>query len=168
MIDQSQRITDLTALPATARVWVFQSSRKIEGDIRTQVSARLISFLKEWAAHGRSLFAAFEIRYDRFIIIGVDEAQAQATGCSIDKLMHTIQEIDREHEMDLLERMKVAYRDGEEINEVSANRFAEMLANGEADEQTRVFNNVVQSLEELQHKWESTVAESWHRNLLPA
>ncbi|NQV52751.1 MAG: ABC transporter ATPase [Flavobacteriales bacterium] len=135
--------------------------------MRTQIASSLIAFLKDWAAHGKSLFAAFEIRYDRFIVIGVDEAMAQATGCSIDKLIKTIQAIDSSYGLDLLERMKVAYRDGEDIKEVDANAFAKMLADGQADQDTPVFNNVVESIGELKTSWETTVKESWHRNLLP-
>ncbi len=167
MIESPLTVTDLSAMSDDARVWVFQSSKPLTGDVRTDISSTLISFLKDWAAHGKQLFAAFEIRYDRFIVIGVDEAMAQATGCSVDKLMRTVQEIDSKYSLDLLERMKVAYRKGEDILEVDANNFTKMLANGTADQDTPVFNNVVQSVGELKTSWETTVKESWHRNLLP-
>jgi len=167
MIESPQTVTDLNSLSEGARVWIFQSSKPLVGDMRTQIASSLIAFLKDWAAHGKSLFAAFEIRYDRFIVIGVDEAMAQATGCSIDKLIKTIQAIDSSYGLDLLERMKVAYRDGEDIKEVDANAFAKMLADGQADQDTPVFNNVVESIGELKTSWETTVKESWHRNLLP-
>lgn len=167
MIESPDTVTDLSSLSRDARVWIFQSSKLLHGDIRLDISSTLISFLKDWAAHGRALFAAFEIRYDRFIVIGVDEAQAQATGCSIDKLMRTVQALDDKHNLDLLERMKVAYREGEEIKEVDANTFAAMLADGRANSETVVFNNVIQSVGELKTEWETTVANSWHRNLLP-
>lgn len=167
MIESPLTVTDLSAMSDDARVWVFQSFKPLTGDVRTDISSTLISFLKDWAAHGKQLFAAFEIRYDRFIVIGVDEAMAQATGCSVDKLMRTVQEIDSKYSLDLLERMKVAYRKGEDILEVDVNNFTKMLANGTADQDTPVFNNVVQSVGELKTSWETTVKESWHRNLLP-
>ena len=116
MIESPQTVTDLSSLSDGARVWIFQSSKPLVGDMRTQISSSMIAFLKDWAAHGKNLFAAFEIRYDRFIVIGVDEAMAQATGCSIDKLIKTIQAIDSSYELDLLERMKVAYREGEDTS----------------------------------------------------
>ncbi|MEX2597377.1 MAG: ABC transporter ATPase [Salibacteraceae bacterium] len=159
-------ITDLNRLNDDARVWVFQSSEVLSGTLRDDISSALIAFLKDWAAHGKQLFAAFEIKYDRFIIIGIDEAMAQATGCSIDKLMKLIQELDQKHELDLLERMKVAYRDGEDIVECDVNTFTKMLAEGRVDKQTVVFNNVVQSIGELKTSWETSVQNSWHANLL--
>ncbi|MEQ9188415.1 MAG: ABC transporter ATPase [Cryomorphaceae bacterium] len=167
MTESTQSVANLGSLSKDARVWVFQSSELLVGDVREDIKRTLTSFLKEWAAHGQSLFAAFEIRYDRFIIVGVDEAKAQATGCSIDKLMKTIQAIDKKFDIDLLDRMKVAFRDGEDILELDVNTFAQMLADGRADEKTIVFNNVVQTVGELETDWETTVKQSWHNNLFP-
>lgn len=162
-----QTVTDISTLSENSRVWVFQSSRLLQGDMRTKISSELIAFLKDWAAHGKSLFAAFEIKYDRFIVIAVDEAMAQATGCSVDKLMKAIQAIDAAYGLDLLNRLKVAYRSGEDVIECDVNTFTEMLKSGEADESTFVFNNVVQDLAEFNSSWETKVSSSWHANLLP-
>jgi len=163
----TQSVTDFSTLADHSRIWVFQSSKVLQGDMRTEISSKLIAFLKDWAAHGQSLFAAFEIKFDRFIIIAVDEAMAQATGCSVDKLMHTVQSIDDQYSLDLLNRMKVAYRSGEDILECDMNSFTEMLKSGEVDDSTFVFNNVVQTLGEFKTSWETTVKNSWHANLLP-
>jgi len=38
-----------------------------------------------WTAHNNQLKAKGEIRYNRFLILIVDESQAGASGCSIDK-----------------------------------------------------------------------------------
>lgn len=165
-------MTDLS-LPAihtlskSARVWVFQSSKPLTGDLSADIGAHLEQFLVEWAAHGRQLFATFEIRFERFIVIAVDEAQAAATGCSIDKLMQTIQALDQRHDLDLLNRMKVAYRSGEEVLECDVSTFSAMLQDGSADMDTVVFNNVVQNIHELETNWETTVSQSWHANLIP-
>lgn len=157
----------LNTLPGTARVWAFQSSKPLTGELRDAVKQGLEQFLVDWAAHGQQLFATMEIRYDRFIIIAVDEAQAAASGCSIDKLMRTIQSVDEAHDLDLLNRMKVAYRSGEDVVECDVNTFSSMLQDGRANKDTVVFNNVVQSVDELNKGWETTVANSWHTNLLP-
>jgi hypothetical protein len=160
-------VTSLDSLSGQARVWVFQSSKPLIGSIRTEISMRLLTFLKDWAAHGKQLFAAFEIHHDRFMVIAVDEAVAQATGCSVDKLMRVIQEMDETYQLALLDRMKVAYWHGDQIVEVGVNDFTAMLENGKASGSTMVFNNVVQTLSEWRSAWETTVEKSWHRNLLP-
>lgn len=157
---------DVSRLPMNSRVWIFQSSRPINGAMAARLSEELGAFILDWAAHGKQLFAAFEIRYERFIIIAVDERQATASGCSIDSMMRRIQELDMRYDLDLLNRMKVAYRKGSEIIECSMNDFSKMLESGEVDKNTIVFNNLIQQLADLDHSWECPVASSWHANLL--
>jgi hypothetical protein len=38
----------------------------------------------EWAAHGTSLVSSYQLKYNRFIILAVDQDVQSATGCSID------------------------------------------------------------------------------------
>jgi len=159
-------IPTFSQLSDTSRVWIFQSSKVLSDQWVQLISIELTSFLQDWAAHGKDLFASFEIRFNRFIVIAVDENMAGATGCSIDKMMKEIQSIDLKFNLNLLERMKVAYRDGEEISEVSVNEFAAMLKSGEATENTMVFNNTVQSISELITNWETPVSQCWVANLL--
>lgn len=157
---------DVSRLPMNSRVWIFQSSKPIDGSMAERLSRELSDFIMDWAAHGKQLFAAFEIRYERFIIIAVDERQAAASGCSIDSMMRRMQALDMHYNLDLLNRMKVAYRMDSDILECSLNDFSKMLEKGEVDKNTIVFNNLVQQLADLDHSWECTVAESWHVNLL--
>ena len=154
-------------LSQTSRVWVFQSSKELTNEWVALISKELNNFLQDWAAHGKDLFASFEVRFNRFIIIAVDENIAGATGCSIDKMMKEIQSIDLKFNLNLLDRMKVAYRDGEQIIEVSVNEFSTLLKEGRATAETMVFNNTIQSLEELNTNWETQVKNCWVSNLLP-
>lgn len=160
------RFTDLISLPQSARVWVFQSSKIIDGECELAIRAKLEAFLHEWAAHGQSLLAAYELRFARFIVIGVDENIAMASGCSIDSLMRTMQSIDSQFNLDIFNRLKVAYRSGEDILECDVNSFSAMLQQGKANANTIVFNNLVQSLSELNSSWETNVKNSWHANLM--
>jgi hypothetical protein len=38
----------------------------------------------KWAAHGTSLVSSYQLKYNRFIILAVDQDVQSATGCSID------------------------------------------------------------------------------------
>lgn len=159
-------LPSFSSLSDTSRVWVFQSSKELSEQWVTLISNQLESFLRDWAAHGKDLFATFEIRYNRFIIIAVDENIEGASGCSIDKMMQEIQMIDLKFNLNLLQRMKVAYRDGENVKEVTVNDFSAMMKSGEVNENTVVFNNVVQSLAELKSNWETSVKNCWVANLI--
>lgn len=163
----TKKTPDISSFEDHTRVWVFQSSKVLTDVDQLEISSILDDFLVKWAAHGADLYAGFEIRFDRFIVIAVDEHRALATGCSIDSMMRVVQQIDQHYKLDLLNRMKVAYRHGEEIMEANVNKFTQLLANGELNENTTiVFNNVVQNKGDLDAQWEIPVKNSWCVNLM--
>lgn len=163
----TKKTPDISSFEDHTRVWVFQSSKVLTDVDQLEISSILDDFLVKWAAHGADLYAGFEIRFDRFIVIAVDEHRAPATGCSIDLMMKVVQQIDKHYKLDLLNRMKVVYRHGEEIMEANVNKFTQLLANGELNENTTiVFNNVVQNKGDLDAQWEIPVKNSWCVNLM--
>lgn len=167
MITQEAKTLQLSDLPSESRLWIWQSSRILDESIKSEIAREMNVFISDWAAHGAKLFAAVEIYFDRFIVLAVDEAKASASGCSIDKMIRFMQNLDQKHNLDLFNRLKVAYRDGEEIIEVSVNEFTGLLKEGKASDDTIVFNNLIDRLDQLQTQWEVPVRKSWHHNLLP-
>lgn len=156
----------LNEMSDDSRIWIFQSTPLLVGNLEANVAESLNEFLVNWAAHGSELFSGFDILHDRFIVIAVDENKAPATGCSIDAMMKVVLDIDRSNQLDLMNRMKVAYRDSSGIKECDVNTFREMLKSGAANGDTLVFNNILDSLGKLKNSWEVPVSQSWHANLM--
>ena len=82
-------------LPEQARVWIYPSSRVFSAEEKTLISSKLDVFLSQWAAHGTPLKTAYDLPYNHFIVIGLDEEVPGASGCSIDASVHLIQEIEQ-------------------------------------------------------------------------
>ena len=102
-------------LPDSARIWIYQCSRSFSEKEVEEVTIGLGAFLKQWTAHGSDLNAGFEIKYNRFIIIGLDQSATSASGCSIDASVHYIQSLEKQFNVDLLDKMNVSYKQGEFI-----------------------------------------------------
>ena len=145
-----------------SRVWVYQSDRKFTSAEEDQIIDKLSVFTNQWKAHGNELLAKAEIRYGYFIILIVDETQANVTGCSIDSSVRLIKEIEQEYKVDLFNRFNMAYKiDGEVI--VNSKEDFETLVNiKKITPETIVFNNMVQTLADLETKWEVPFKNSWH------
>lgn len=154
-------------LPNSARIWIFQSKRPLQFEEIESISANMMRFVDAWSAHNNPLKASFTIKYSRFIIVALDEASYQATGCSIDKLTHVIQALEKELALSLLDRMEIAYKMDGLVQSMPMNAFKNELEQGELDANTIVFNNLVQTKDELANKWEVKVKESWHQQMLP-
>ena len=102
-------------LPQESRIWIYQSSRKFSDEEVTDIEKDLMQFIENWSAHGTSLEASFIIKYNRFIIIAVNQEFHPATGCSIDSSVGFIQNLEQKYSVDLLDKMNVAFKQGEFI-----------------------------------------------------
>jgi hypothetical protein len=148
-----------------SRVWVYQSDKELSSAEVIELQIALDNFTTGWTAHNNQLKAKGEVRYNRFIILVVDESQAGATGCSIDKSVHFMKQVEQHFGINLFDRFNLAYRNGEEILSVPRNTFEELLTKKTITAETIVFNNMVQTISELQTKWEVPLKDSWHVRL---
>src|SRR5476651_2170590 len=148
-----------------SKVWIYQSNRELAAAEVNQIVKILDAFTTQWTAHNHQLKAKAEIRYNRFLILVVDESQAGASGCSIDKSVNFMKQIGEQYHINLLDRFNLAYRDGDEVLSLPRHAFEDQLKQGGINTQTIVFNNMVQNLTELQTKWEVPFKDSWHIQL---
>lgn len=157
---------DFKELPNESRIWIYQSNRPFKEEEVMQLNEEVAQFLKQWTAHGANLNAGFEIKHKRFIIIGLDQSQQGATGCSIDASVHFIQELEKKYEVDLLDKMNVSFKQGEFIAYKPLIDFKKIVKNRSVSPKTIVFNNLVNTKEEYLHEWEIPLEESWHNRFL--
>jgi hypothetical protein len=155
-------VVPFNELPEEARIWVYQSNRKLSQQEVVSITALTSEFLSEWTAHGADLRAGFELRYDRFLVIGLDQRTASASGCSIDTSVRFIQSLEREFGIDLLDKMNVTYYNGEYIAYKPLDEFKKMAKARSVSARTVVFNNLVNTKADYETHWEVPASESWH------
>ena len=156
----------LDQLSPQSRIWIFQSTRKLSEFEQDFIRQKMDEFIPQWAAHGDSLFGGYDVREFHFLIVAVDESKAMASGCSVDTLMHKVQEIGKELEIDFMNRLMIAYEADGEIQLAPMEEFKALIRSGTVDGNTTVFNNLVPTKAEFDQAWKTTVANSWHKNLL--
>ncbi|MFM2266224.1 MAG: hypothetical protein RLZ77_1644 [Bacteroidota bacterium] len=149
-------------LPLESKIWIYQSNRKFSEDEVQAIETDLHLFLDSWESHGTGLESSYQIKYQRFIIIAVNQDVQVATGCSIDKSVQFIQQLEQKYQVDLLDKMNVTYKTGEHIAHKTLLDFKKMAKEKAVSEHTIVFNNLVNSIEEFNESWEVPAAESWH------
>lgn len=149
-------------LPLHSRIWIYQSNRKFSEEELASIENELTSFLRDWEAHGKSLEASFVLKYNRFIVIAVNQEVQSPTGCSIDKSVEFIQNLEKKYEVDLLDKMNVTFKNGEFIAHKSLIDFKKMAKDKAVNGNTIVFNNLVNTIEEFNESWEVPAQDSWH------
>ena len=151
------------SLPKDSRIWIFPSSKEIDVQKKAKIKERLIKFISDWTSHNKNLQASFELPYNRFIVVGLNQNLQNASGCSIDALMNLIQIFEKEFNLILLDRMNVLYRDKTKKIEYSTIKdFLKMVKSKSINSSTTVFNNLVINKEEYSNLWEVQARNSWH------
>jgi len=149
-----------------SRVWIYQADRQLSDNEAAEIQLHGEQFIAQWAAHGSDLQAAFNVFYNRFLILFADESQVKASGCSIDSSVRFIKKIEKEYQLDLFDRLNLTYRKGGEINLIRMVDFQTAVDKGQLNQETTVFNNLVETKGEFENKWEVPVRESWHKGLV--
>ncbi len=153
-------------LAPDSRVWVYTANRRLtpaEVDVTRQ---QLEEFVHSWTAHNQALKAKAEVFEDQFLILSVDESQAGASGCSIDKSVHFLEQLGQHLGLDWFERMRFGWVDADgQLRMADRTEFAALLQTGVITDNTLVVNTLVQKRQELADKWLVAYGKSWHRRM---
>ncbi len=149
-------------LPLESKIWIYQSNRKFSDAEFSEIETDVISFLEKWESHSVGLESSYQMKYNRFIIVAVNQDVQAATGCSIDSLVQFIQKLEQKYSVDLLDKMNVTFKNGEHIAHKTLIDFKKMAKEKAVTENTIVFNNLVNSIEEFNESWEVPAMDSWH------
>ena len=149
-----------------SRIWIFQSNQLISNIDIESLEKKIDAFLSSWTSHGDQLMVASKIKYNLFIIIALDESCSTASGCSIDKLVNFIKNIENEYQISLLDRLDLSYRDKSKISVLRLDDFKRKILEKKINNDTIVFNNLINLKSDLTDNWEIPLNRSWHQKLI--
>ncbi len=152
-------------LPGSATLWIFGAVAPFNDEHIRILNQRMPAHLAAWAAHGEDVSAGWDVRYNRFILIGIDERTTSLTGCSQDSMRENIRQFSRDIDSEIiLGSSHVFYRDANaDIHCVTRQEFKKLIDTSIINENTIVFDNTIEKVEYLQQgKWEIPVRTAWH------
>ena len=143
------------------RVWIYLSKQPFSTQTEELLKKDVEFFLRDWNAHGKALTSSYEILHNHFIVIKADEEQYAASGCSIDKQFQFIKEAEKRYNLNLLDRLQVAYKNGNEVKVVHSSKITQLLLENTLNENTIVFNTTLATDEEYKASFEIPLKGSW-------
>lgn len=160
-------IASLQDFSPDSRVWVYQSDRALGTDESVKIGRSLDDFCRQWTAHNQQLKAAAEVVEGRYIILMVDETRAGASGCSIDKSVHFLEDLGRAVGADFFERMRFGWLDGNHVlHTADRSGLSEAYKGCLIGEDTLMVNTMVQNKRDLQENWLLPWSRSWHKRMI--
>lgn len=159
-------LVDYKSLPDSARVWIYQSDKEFTEDDILLIRKETSEFIDSWTRHGDHLKGGFQVLYNQFLILAIDESFADASGCSIDASVRFIKKLETLLSVDLMNKLNISFKDGEQVNIVSLSDFQMYAKADKINADTVVFNNMVQTKGDVSTKWEVAAKDSWHQRFL--
>lgn len=153
-------------MPENSRVWIYQSNREFETDEVDLITNKVKAFLNNWKRHGNDLKASYCIKYNHFIMLLVDEAVSDVSGCAIDASVNLVKNLEETFKIDLTNKLKVTFKDHDNINVVDLTQFKKFASEGKINDATIVFNNLITNKAEIDTKWEVPAELSWHKRFI--
>lgn len=147
------------------KVWIYLSDKELKGDLLNSVLKAGNDFVSNWKAHEMPLNATFEVQNDRFIIVSVDETTYNASGCSIDKLLRLVKQLEADHQLQLLNRLLVGYKSSNGVEVIAASSVKEKLQAKQLDENTLIYNVAASDSKEYE-TWLQPLKETWLKKYL--
>lgn len=151
----------IDSMPAHARVWVYKCAQAFTPEQRKGIMDRGRAFTASWAAHGAALDACVDVLHDHFVIIAVDEQQAMASGCSIDKSVRFVQELEKELGFNLTDRIVVLYEKEGTVRTCRVPEVDGLLKSGELTADTIVFDDLVNTKADMDARFRSPLRSTW-------
>lgn len=148
-------------LSSHARVWVYQADRPLHEVELALIEKTAPAFLDSWATHGKPLKASFRMFHNQFLVIGVDEEQQAASGCSIDSSVAFVQALEQELDVSFMDRGKVAFVSGDKVFLEAIPQLKSSISAGKITAETPTFNNLVANKQELEEKWLLPAKDTW-------
>ena len=148
-------------LPPEARVWIYQASRQLSGPEIVGMIPGLARFAEEWTSHGRSLLASGEFLHQQFLVIGLDEGVAGASGCSIDASVRFVAQLEQHLGVELLEKSHMAFLQTGTVQLLKRGELKAAVAAGTVGPATFYFDNTVATKGELDTHWPRPAGQTW-------
>jgi len=159
-------MTEYNLMSPESKVWIYQSNLKFTDEEISEIDTQIQNFVTQWVSHNQALLAYGKLYHNRFIVLMVDESQAGASGCSIDKSVHFVKAMGFHHGVDFMDRMNFAYKLDDEIVSAHRDEFARQFQSKKINKDTLVFNNLVKDKGEFEKAWVVPLKDSWHARMV--
>ena len=159
-------MTTYDSLPNSTRVWIYQAQQPFSETALQEIDQHLSNFATSWVSHNNALRAYAKVYHHQFIVLMVDESQAGASGCSIDKSVHFIQQLEQHYKVNLFDRMTFTYKEGDTIKSAHRMDFTKLYKEGKITDDTLVFDNLVNTKAAFDSQWVKPLKDSWHKRMV--
>ncbi len=145
----------------SSRVWIFQSSRNFNEQEILEINEQLYQFYSQWQSHGKEVKGWASLLFSRFVVVIADETATGVSGCSTDSMTRIIKSFERQYQIDFFNRTTLTFLVDGKTESLPMQQVAYALQQGYLQTDTLLFNNLVETKEQLLSHWLTPLHQSW-------
>lgn len=160
-------------LAGHSKIWIYQTNKPLTDEEVARIKNTTTMFISQWQSHGADMDAACELFLNRFIVVGLDETSAGASGCGIDKLFNHMKRMEAEFQISLYDRLNVYYMNLDapiSFPEIKSDHIKQThistINESEIDATSYFFDNTILTKKDIMKAWVRPVNETWLMNYL--
>ena len=158
----------LLALDGQSKIWLYSPNAPLSPEQAEAIGRILFNFSAQWTSHNRDLRGWGGVLFGHFLCLAVDESQASASGCAIDRSVALLRQIEEQYGVELFDRFTFVFWDETQgQTQVYKQEQAQAaLQAGTIQAQSLVFDPLVNTLDKLRQEFLRPVQSSWHWRFL--
>lgn len=150
-----------------SRLWFFTADRMLTPEEQEGVKSALNRFTAGWTAHHQQLKAAGELFQGRIIVLLVDESKTGASGCSIDKATHLVEQLGTSLKIDFFNRFLFTWADENgNIRTEDKTNCEKLLKAGTITKESYFFDTLASTKAQLFNQGWMPYSKSWVRRII--
>ena len=153
-------LVDFNTTDEQSRIWIYAAEQKLTNEQEDHLLKSISNHLNNWEAHKIPLTAGVTILEHHFIVVALDDSKNGASGCSIDTLQNTIQDLEKELSISLLNRLNIFCKIEGTIKCIPNTKLAE-----HANKKTLFYDLTIQKKGELSN-WLKPIEEGWCASII--
>lgn len=157
---------EYNVLPENAKVWVYPSSRKFYPKEVEEIQLKLKQFIDSWKSEEEVFEASYQFLHSRFIVLVANTDKIVLTNADIDFSVAFILGLQKTYEVSLLDKMNVCFKQGEFVQYKELKDFKKLLKNKAITGKTIIFDNLIDTKDDLDSFWEKPIEDSWYDRYL--
>lgn len=147
-------------LPLHSSVWIYGANRFFSHAESVRITELVKEFAAQWTSHKVQMYADGALLHHCFLVLAADEKMVATGGCTIDSSTNWIKKLGKEFGSDFMNRQLIYLLQDGEIRILSLSEAANAYADGNINDSSLVFNNLVKTKEDLVNKWLIPLSES--------
>ena len=129
--------------PINTKVWVYISSLPVNDSLLEKFNIRFKNFFSGWKSHGQMINGRFSIKNKHLLLVAANVNGSDLCGRAVDAQLRFIKELDKEFEMNLLDRNKMAYYSNEKIELFDFKDLKNLIENKQITKDTKWCNTFI-------------------------